>query len=173
MFAPSSECDVLRNKLVGQRLPQVRLGEIVAGEVRGVVASDVLGKGMVVIAGMPGAFTPVCSERHLPSILRNADRLRAAGVDEIVCIATSNPFALEAWSAVQDPMRKLRFLSDGNGYFARALGLTTFEHELFLGECSKRYLMTVRDGVIQAVRVEDSIFELSCASPDDFVVDAV
>lgn len=171
MVARSSERGALYSKLIGQRLPQVRLGEMVEGDLRAVRAGDALGKGLVMIAGMPGAFTPICSEKHLPSLLRNADRLRAAGFGEIACVVTSNPHAVDAWAKVEDPGRKVRFLSDGNRAFTRALSLLTLETRVFMGECSQRYLITARDGVIQTVRVEESILQLSCASPDDLVLE--
>jgi glutaredoxin/glutathione-dependent peroxiredoxin len=120
---------------------------------------------------MPGAFTPICAGRHLPSLLKSADRLRAGGVSEVACIVTSSPFAVDAWAKVADPARKIRFLSDGNLSFSRALRLTTHEADLFMGECSKRYLLTVRDGAIEVVRVEESILDMSCTDPDELVLD--
>jgi 2-Cys peroxiredoxin 5 len=159
------------SKLVGARLPQVRICEVVDGQQRVLRASDLLARGRAMIVGMPGAFTPLCSERHLPSLIRNADRLRAAGFTEVACVVTSNPFAVDAWAKAADPLKKVRFLSDGNLAFTRALGLTTHEPRIFLGECSQRYLLTARDGAIDSVRVEDSIINLSCADPDEFVLE--
>ncbi len=159
------------SKLVGTRIPQVRLGEIIEGQLRALRASEIFGRGACMIAGMPGAFTPICTGKHVPSLLRNADRLRAAGFAEIACVATSNPFALDAWAKLVDPERKVRFLSDGNRTFTRTLGLMTHEPKLFLGECSMRYLMTLRDGVIESVRVEESVLHVSCSSPDDLVLE--
>jgi peroxiredoxin len=159
------------SKLVGARLPQVRLCEMVEGQQRVVRASELFGCGRAMLVGMPGAFTPICSEKHLPSLVRNADRLREACFREIACIVTSNPFAVDAWAKVADPQRKVRFLSDGNLAFTRALGLATHEPRIFLGECSERYLLTARDGAIESVRVEESILNLSCTDPDEFVLE--
>jgi len=158
-------------KLVGTRIPQVRLGEMVEGQLRAVRASDIFGRGACAIAGMPGAFTPICSEKHLPSLLRNADRLREAGFSEVACIVTSNAFSLDAWARSADPDRKVRFLSDGNRIFTRTLGLTTHEPRFFLGECSMRYLMTTREGVIETIRVEDAMLDVTCSNPDDLVLE--
>lgn len=160
-------------KFVGMRVPQVRLGEMIEGQLRPVRADDLFGRGVCVVAGMPGAFTPTCTEKHLPSLLRNADRMRAAGFAEIACVVTSDPFALEAWAKSVDPQRKVRFLSDGNRTFTRALGLVTHEPRYFLGECSKRYLMTLRDGAIESLRVEETIADVSCTSVDDLVLEVV
>lgn len=159
------------SKLVGTRIPQVRLGELVEGQLRSLRTDDLFGRGVCVVVGMPGAFTPICTEKHLPSLLRNADRMRQAGFGEIACIVTSDPFALEAWAREVDPQRKVRFLSDGNRTFTRALGLVTHEPRHFLGECSKRYLMTLRDGTIESLRVEDTIMDLTCSDPDELVLE--
>lgn len=158
-------------KLIGQTLPQVRLGEMIVGHLRTLRATEALGHGRVIFAGMPGAFTPICTDKHLPSLLKHADRLRAAGFSEVACVVTSNPYALDAWARVEDPTRKIRFLSDGNCAFTRALGLLTHETRMFLGECSQRYLITALDGVIQTVRVEDSILDFSCTGADDLVLE--
>lgn len=163
----------MQNKLVGQRLPSVRLGEMIDGQMRTVRALDVLGSGSAVIVGMPGAFTPVCSGRHLPSLVQNADRLRASGAAHVVCIVTSDPWSTDAWARIIDPQRKVRFLADGNLSFARALGLTTHEPRLMLGERSERYMLTVRDGAIESARVEETVHDVSCTNIDDFVLEEV
>jgi len=171
MLQQCSEAAMLHGELVGARLPQTQLCEVVEGQLRVLEAARILGRGLVLLVGMPGAFTPICAGRHLPSLLKSADRLRAAGLTEIACIVTSSPFAVDAWAKAADPARKVRFLSDGNLSFSRALGLTTHEADLFMGDCSKRYLLTVRDGAIETVRVEETILNLSCTDPDDLVVD--
>jgi 2-Cys peroxiredoxin 5 len=159
------------SRLVGAKIPQVRIGEIVGGQLKTLRANDAFATGRAVIVGMPGAFTPICSEKHLPNLLSNADRLREAGFREIVCLVTSDPFAVDAWAAQLDPGRKIRFMSDGNLVFARALGLTTFEPRFFLGECSERYMLVLCDGVIESVRIESSILEFSCTNVDDLVLE--
>ncbi len=158
-------------RLVGQRLPAVRVGEMVDGDLRTVRAPELVGMAGAVIVGMPAAFSPLCSEQHLPSLVRNADRLRQAGLGQVICLVTDNPWAVDAWSRVVDPARKVRFLSDGNLSFTRALGLSTHEPKLFLGERSERYMLTVRNGVIESVRVEDHIANLACTELDDFVLE--
>lgn len=157
-------------RLIGSRLPAVRLGEMVGDQLRTVRSSDVFGRGACVIAGLPSSFTPICSEKHLPNLISNADRLRAAGFGEIACIVSTNPYAVGAWAKIADPGRKLRFLSDGNLCFARALGLSTQELKYFLGECSQRYLLTVRNGVIASARIED-ITDFSCTGADELVLE--
>jgi len=91
-----------------------------------------------VIAGVPGAFTPVCTCRHIPDILENAARLRGAGYDLIACVAPNSPWAVAAWAGEVDPAGVMTFLSDGNLTLARALGVTVSVPDLMLGETSAR-----------------------------------
>ena len=123
----------MHSKLIGQRLPRAQLCEMVEGQLPVLEAGQIFGRGLALLVGMPGAYTPICAGRHLPSLLKSADRLRAGGVTEIACIVTSSPFAVDAWAKAADPARKFRFLSDGNLCFSRALGLTTQEENLFMG----------------------------------------
>lgn len=160
-------------RLVGMRIPAVRVGEIIGGELRAVRVPDLVGLGSAAIVGVPAAFSPLCSEEHLPSLVRNADRLRQAGLDHVLCIVTDNPWAVDTWARAVDPAKKVRFLADGNLSFTRALGLSTHEPRLFLGERSDRYMLTVRHGLIDSVRVEDSILDLSCTEPDEFILEEV
>jgi peroxiredoxin len=154
------------HSLVGMRLPETKLGEMVGGEIRTVVASEVFAVGRAVIVGMPGAFTPICSGRHLPNLVANAERLRFGGVTHLACIVTSDPFAIDTWAKQADPAGQIRFLSDGNLTLARALGLSSHEPTLFLGERSARYVLLTQDGIITSVRVEQSILDVKCTSVD-------
>lgn len=153
-------------KLVGQPVPRVHLGLIVDGHLIARPASDFLARGRIFVAGAPGAFTPICSQKHIPNLVRNADVMRAAGVDALYCVVTSDPFAVAEWSRVVDPERKVRFLSDGNLQFARALGLASREDSLFMGERSMRYALTLRDGVIRSCKVESSVLDFGCTAAD-------
>ena len=154
------------HSLIGKRLPDAKLGEMVDGEIRTYVASDIFAVGRAVIVGMPGAFTPICSGRHLPNLVANAERLRDGGVKHLACIVTSDPFAIDSWRKQVDPSGQIRFLSDGNLSLARALGLMSHEPTLFLGERSARYVILTDNGVVSTVRVEDSILEVGCTAID-------
>jgi peroxiredoxin len=155
----------------GRRLPVAQLGEIVDGEVVATRARDVFGKGLALVVGVPAAFSPVCSERHVPSLVANADRIRRGGVSQIVCVVTSDPFAMQAWARVMDPAGKVRFVSDGNLDFTRGLGLVTRHTGYFLGDRSERYMMTTRDGVVETMRIERQITDYTCTRPDEFVLE--
>ena len=159
-----------RTALKGERLPGALLAELVDGQIVSTRAYDVLGQGRTLAIGVPGAFTPTCSDQHVPGLINNAEKLRRSGFDHLVCIVASDPFVTHAWSKIVDPERKARFVSDGNLYLARALGLTSHEPKLFLGERSERYLMVARSGIIETVRVEAHIADYSCTQPDALVL---
>ena len=156
----------------GDRLPAATLHEYVdeateacpAGPNPVDVSAAVAGKTLVVF-GLPGAFTPTCSERHVPGYLRHAAELRAAGVDEIWCVAVNDAFVMGAWARQLRVGGAIRMLGDGNADFARATGLTLDLHARGMGIRSTRYLMLVVDGVVRALHVEaPGRFEVSDAA---------
>lgn len=163
----------LRHELVGSRVSGALVAELVNGEIMPVRAYDVLGKGRTLAIGVPGAFTPVCTERHVPGLVANAERLRRSGYDHIVCIVASDPFVTDAWARQMDPKRWIRFVSDGNLNLAHAMGLTTHEHKLFLGDRSERYMLIIDNGTIETVRVEKQITDYSCTRSEAFIIEGV
>jgi peroxiredoxin len=162
-----------RNDLTGMRVPGSLVAELIGGEIVPLRAYDVLGKGRTLAVGVPGAFTPVCTERHVPGLVANAERLRRSGYDHIVCIVAGDPFVTDAWARQMDPKRWIRFISDGNLNLAHALGLATHEHKLFLGDRSERYMLIIDKGTIETVRVEKQITDYSCTRAEAFVIDGV
>jgi glutaredoxin/glutathione-dependent peroxiredoxin len=108
----------------------------------------------VVLFGVAGAFTPVCDKHHLPGFLDNLDRFKAQGVDEIAVTAVNDVFVMEAWAKSAGAEGKITFLADGNGDFARVLGLSLDLTARGLGIRSQRYAMIVDDGVVRRLNVE-------------------
>ena len=159
----------MRNIINGGPIPNVELARIEAGEVRAFGARELFAAGRSIILGIPGAFTPVCTKQHVPDFIRNADKFRAAGIFNLVCIAPNDPFVLQAFAQQIDPEHKIEFLSDGNLEFASALNLKAQNRKLFVGWRSERYLMTVNDGIITKVRVEPNILNYSCTRAADAV----
>lgn len=151
----------------GQRIPNVPLATLDAfGQIQ-VHDSDMLFHGdKVLVVGVPGSFTPVCTAKHLPPIIKNADRLKQAGFTDLFCIATSDPFSVDAWARQVDPERELRFISDGNLDFARACGLLTHEQSFFLGHRSRRYSMVLKDSFVAQVNVEASVLDVTCSAAE-------
>jgi len=108
----------------------------------------------IVIFGLPGAFTPSCSARHVPGYLANYDALRAKGVDEIWCVSVNDAFVMGAWARTQGTDDKIRMLGDGSAEFTSKLGLDQDLSKRGMGVRSQRYAMVVKDGVVTALQVE-------------------
>lgn len=118
--------------------------------------TDELFKGRtVVVFGVPGAFTPVCSEQHLPGFLALADQIKAKGVDEIMCISVNDVHVMGAWEKQTSAEGRVTMYGD-NGSFVKALGLTIEIPVFGLGLRANRFSMVVRDGVVEQLNVEDS-----------------
>lgn len=147
---------------IGDRLPAARLQEFVevAGEACSVgpntFETEPLAKGRTVaVFALPGAFTPTCSAQHVPGYVAAAEDLRAAGVDEVWCIAVNDAFVMGAWGREQQTAGKLRMMADGNAEFTRSAGLTLDLTARGLGLRSQRHSMLVVDGIVQTLNVEE------------------
>lgn len=140
---------------VGERLPAAKLRRATAEGVQTVDIGEYTSGRKVVIFAVPGAFTPTCSERHLPGFLENAEAIKAKGVDAIACVAVNDPFVLKAWEHVSGINQKIDVLADGNAEYTKALGLDFDGSAAGLGTRSRRYAMVVDDGVVKALLVDD------------------
>lgn len=109
----------------------------------------------VVLFAVPGAFTPTCHGLHLPGFLHLADEFKAKGVDTIACTAVNDVFVMDAWAKASGAQGKVTFLADGNGDFAKAIGLDMDGAPIGFGIRSKRYAMLVEDGVVKMLNVEE------------------
>ena len=119
----------------------------------------------IALFALPGAFTPTCSAKHIPSYLDNFDALRAAGVDEVWCLSVNDAFVMGAWAREQKTAGKVRMLGDGSAAFAQATGLTLDLTARGMGLRSNRYSMLVKDGKVATLNVEDAgKFEVSGAA---------
>jgi peroxiredoxin len=107
----------------------------------------------VMLFAVPGAFTPTCSEKHLPSYLAKAEELKAKGI-EIMCLSVNDPFVMKAWSAHAGAEGKITMLADGNGDFAEALGLTFDGSPFYMGTRAQRFAMRVENGIVKDLQIE-------------------
>ena len=141
---------------VGDRLPAVNLKQLTADGIKDVPITELTKGKKVVLFAVPGAFTPTCSEKHLPGFVEQAESIKAKGVDAILCVAVNDPFVLSAWEKARNVGGKVNILSDGNAEFTRAIGLDLDASGFGLGTRSKRYAMVVDDGVVKALKIEDA-----------------
>ena len=138
---------------VGDRLPDVPLTIATPDGPKPTTSSEFFSGKRVALFAVPGAFTPTCSARHLPSYVEKADELKGKGVDEIACISVNDPFVMAAWGQ-RDGSTDITMLADGNGQFADAVGLTMDGSKFGMGQRSQRYSMIVDDGVVEQLNVE-------------------
>jgi peroxiredoxin len=136
----------------GDRLPEAPLQRIRDG-VETVDTGDLFADRKVVLFAVPGAFTPTCSEKHLPGFVAHFDDFRSRGV-EVACMAVNDPFVMQAWGHSQHVPDELMMLADGNGQFTRALGLEMDASAYGMGTRSKRFALYVEDGVVKQVFLE-------------------
>lgn len=156
---------------VGDRLPEATLMEFNETETPGcpigpapVKVSEATKGKKIVIFGLPGAFTPTCSARHVPSYVDDFDKLKAKGVDEIWCVSVNDAFVMGAWGRDLHTQGKVRMLGDGSADFAKATGLTLDLTARGMGLRSDRYAMVVDDGVVKVLqREQPGKFEVSGA----------
>ncbi|HEX8239304.1 MAG TPA: peroxiredoxin [Allosphingosinicella sp.] len=149
---------------VGERLPKANLVKATADGPEPVDSEAFFGGRRVALFSVPGAFTPTCSARHLPGFVERADELKAKGVDEVACVAVNDAFVLQAWAESAGAAGKVTMLADGNGDWARALGLTMDGSKFGLGERGSRWSAIVDDGVVEQLNVEEpGAFNVSSA----------
>lgn len=140
---------------VGDRLPQVTLREMTTDGVKTRTVAELTRGRRVAIIGLPGAFTPTCSTRHVPSYIDRYAELKARSVDDVFCVSVNDAFVMDAWSKSLNTAGKIRMLADGNGEFTRALGLESDRSEVGMGMRSRRYAMFLDDGVVRALNLEE------------------
>ncbi|MGH9068883.1 MAG: peroxiredoxin [Acidimicrobiales bacterium] len=151
---------------VGDKVPDVSVMTPTADGPKPVQTGEVLGHGKVVLFAVPGAFTPTCSDHHLPGFVLRAADLKAKGAATIACVAVNDAFVLGAWGKARGVGDDILMLADGNGDFATAMGLALDGRGLGMGLRSQRYLVIAEDGVVTKVEVESSPGALDVSSAD-------
>ena len=138
---------------IGDRIPSVIIARMSSQGPQPVNTADYFAKRKVVLLAVPGAFTPTCSAYHLPGFVENYDKFKSKGVDAIACMAVNDVFVMNAWgkSANAD---KISMIADGNGEFARAIGLELDASAYGMGERSQRFALVAEDGVVTQLFIE-------------------
>jgi peroxiredoxin len=136
---------------IGQKIPDVKL-KMADGQ--DITTTELFRGKKAVLFAVPGAFTPTCSDYHLPGFVESAAEIKAKGVDTIACVAVNDHFVLAAWAKARETGDKILMLADGNGDLARAMGLEMDARPFGLGLRSKRYAAVIEDGVIKALKVD-------------------
>jgi peroxiredoxin len=141
---------------VGDRLPNATFRVMTTEGPRPKTTDDVFKGKKVALFAVPGAFTPTCNNLHLPSFLKNIDAIKGKGVQSVAVTGVNDVFVMEAWKKSSGSDGKIDFLADGNGEFAKAVGMDFDGSGNGLGTRSKRYSMVVDDGVVKALNVAEA-----------------
>ena len=139
---------------VGDKMPKGQFTRMGSSGPEPVSTDDFFRGKKVVLFSVPGAFTPTCSAKHLPGFVNNAAALKAKGVDTVACMAVNDVFVMKAWGESSKAAGKVEMLADGNGEYARALGLELDASKFGMGTRSKRFSAIIDDGVVTALNVE-------------------
>ena len=147
----------------GDKIPSVTLTHMTPDGPKPITTDELFKGKKVVLFALPGAFTPTCSASHLPGFVVNADKIKAKGVDEVVCLSVNDAFVMDAWGKTQNA-EELHMVGDGNADFARAVGLDLDLTARGMGVRLQRFAMIVEDGVVKHISVEQpGKFEVSSA----------
>ena len=138
----------------GDRMPSGKLKTMTADGPKDVATDDLFKGKKVVLFSVPGAFTPTCDAKHLPGFIQNAEQLKAKGVDTVACMAVNDVFVMNAWGKHSNVGDKVLMLADGNGDYARALGLELDARGFGMGTRGQRFAIIIDDGVATTVNVE-------------------
>jgi peroxiredoxin len=138
---------------VGSTLPEVDFSLLENGEVTNPGTNELFTDKKVVLFAVPGAFTPTCSHSHLPGYVALADKIKAKGVDSIICLSVNDAFVMDAWGKASNA-EEILMVADGNGFFTKQIGLDMNTGN-FGGMRSLRYSMLVEDGKVKKLNVED------------------
>ncbi len=140
---------------VGDSVPAVKLKRLGAEGMEEVDTGEFFKGRKVVLFSVPGAFTPTCSNEHLPGFVSKSGDIKSKGVDEVVCLSVNDPFVMKAWSDQQGADGKVGMLPDWDGSFTKAMGLDQDISVAGLGTRGKRFSMTIEDGVVKSLDVEE------------------
>ncbi len=140
---------------IGDTLPNATLTLATASGPKPVESDELFGPGKtIVLFAVPGAFTPTCSNDHLPGFVQRADEIKSKGVDSIVCLSVNDPFVMAAWGEAKGVGEKVVMIADGNADFTKQLGLELDASGFGMGTRAQRFSMIVKDGKVSALNVD-------------------
>jgi peroxiredoxin len=149
---------------VGQKIPSVTIKQATPEGASEVDPAALFAGKKVIMFSLPGAFTPTCSQKHLPGYVQELAQLKAKGVDLVACLAVNDAFVMKAWAEQHDALGKITMLADGSGAFTKALGIELDLTKASMGVRANRGVFVIEDGVVKSVEMEaPGAFEVSSA----------
>ena len=151
---------------IKDQIPDIEIFHLADGEPQTSKIKDILGKGKVVLFGLPGAFTSTCSKLHLPGYAANADKIKAKGIDNIFCLSVNDPFVMNAWAEANNAGGKITMLSDPYLLFTKAIGAEVDRNSKGMGIRSNRYAMVIQNLEVVNIQVEKETKQCGLSSAE-------
>ena len=151
---------------IKDQIPDIEIFHLADGEPRTSKIRDILGKGKVILFGLPGAFTSTCSKLHLPGYVANADKIKAKGIDNIFCLSVNDPFVMNAWGEANNAANKIIMLSDPYLLFTKSIGAEVDRNSKGMGIRSNRYAMVIQNLEVVNIQVEKETKQCGLSSAE-------
>ncbi len=154
---------------VNDQIPNMEVYRLVDGEPQKNKLRELLGKGKVILFGLPGAFTSTCSKLHLPGYVANANKIKAKGIEQIFCLSVNDPYVMNAWGELNNIGDKIRMLSDPYLYFTKAIGAEVDRNSKGMGIRSNRYAMLIENFKLINIQIEKETKLCGISSADNIL----
>ena len=151
---------------IKDQIPDIEIFHLAGDEPKTSKIRDILGKGKIVLFGLPGAFTSTCSKLHLPGYVDNADKIKAKGIDNIFCLSVNDPFVMNAWGEANNAGGKITMLSDPYLLFTKAIGAEVDRNSKGMGIRSNRYAMVIQNLEVVNIQVEKETKQCGLSSAE-------
>ena len=151
---------------IKDQIPDIEIFHLAGDEPQTSKIRDILGKGKIVLFGLPGAFTSTCSKLHLPGYVANADKIKAKGIDNIFCLSVNDPFVMNAWGEANNAAGKITMLSDPYLLFTKAIGAEVDRNSKGMGIRSNRYAMVIQNLEVVNIQVEKETKQCGLSSAE-------
>ena len=151
---------------IKDQIPDIEIFHLAGDEPQTSKIRDILGKGKIVLFGLPGAFTSTCSKLHLPGYVANADKIKAKGIDNIFCLSVNDPFVMNAWGEANNAGGKIKMLSDPYLLFTKAIGAEVNRNSKGMGIRSNRYAMVIQNLEVVNIQVEKETKQCGLSSAE-------
>ena len=151
---------------IKDQIPDIEIFHLIDGEPQTSKIRDILGKGKVVLFGLPGAFTSTCSKLHLPGYVGNADKIKSKGIEKIFCLSVNDPFVMNAWGEANNATNKIMMLSDPYLLFTKAIGAEVDRNSKGMGIRSNRYAMVIEKLKVLNIQVEKETKQCGLSSAE-------
>jgi peroxiredoxin len=154
---------------LGDRIPDGVLRCVNEKGIQEVFASPLFSGKRVIVFGLPGAFTPICSETHVPSFIKHVAEYYQKGIDQVFCVSVNDPFVMDAWRKSLGVSEEISFLADGSGTWVKSLGLTFDASAFGLGERAQRFALFIEDGILKLLELEETPGACQVTSGESFL----